>query len=330
MGGGSKGGSSPNIPKPPPFSQSYQKGVNTYLANAPQLNQAEQNARRVYNPQAVAGQQQLQRQFGPQQYAQQITALQQLDPQYFNIRKNLGNNVNYQLAQGSQLDPGMANQLQQTVRGSQAARGNIYGDAPAIAEAYTLGDRGQQLYQQRLSNAAGFIGQPTIATQVGQVAPVSANTTPAYIDPNAGFQGVNATNAAYGAQAQIAAAQSNQGNSGGGWGSTIGGVVGGIAGAYFGGPVGAQAGYGIGSGLGGQVGSSFSDRRLKKEIKREGTAPSGAGIYSFAYRGHGADAPRHLGFMADEVAKVDPEAVSRDAMTGYLKVSNNYAPVEIS
>jgi muramidase (phage lysozyme) len=52
----------------------------------------------------------------------------------------------------------------------------------------------------------------------------------------------------------------------------------------------------------------FSDRRLKEDIKRVGTADNGLPIYKFKYKGDHSE-QTHVGFMADEVEKVHPEAV---------------------
>ena len=52
----------------------------------------------------------------------------------------------------------------------------------------------------------------------------------------------------------------------------------------------------------------FSDRRLKHDIKRVGTAENGLPIYKFKYKGDDSE-QTHVGFMADEVEKVHPEAV---------------------
>ena len=175
---------------------------------------------------------------------------------------------------------------------------------------------------------------PTLASQVGQIAPVTADRTSAYVDPNAGFQGVNAQNALYGAQAQAAVANNAQSQGqASGWGSTIGGVVGGIAGAYFGGPVGAQAGYGIGSGVGGGIGSSFSDARLKQNIHRLGTMPSGVGLYKFAMRHNPAQ--KHVGLIAQDVERHVPGAVATDPGTGlkavnYMRAAGVPGPMRIS
>lgn len=56
--------------------------------------------------------------------------------------------------------------------------------------------------------------------------------------------------------------------------------------------------------------SAISDRRLKDDIERIGTHSNGLPIYSFRYKG---DPVSRVGFMADEVEKVHPEAV----MEGY-------------
>ena len=51
---------------------------------------------------------------------------------------------------------------------------------------------------------------------------------------------------------------------------------------------------------------AFSDRRLKEDIKRVGKAENGLPIYSYRYKGTPTTL---LGFMADEVQDVHPEAV---------------------
>ena len=50
----------------------------------------------------------------------------------------------------------------------------------------------------------------------------------------------------------------------------------------------------------------FSDRRLKTNIKQVGVADNGLNIYSYNYVWGG---PTHLGYMADEVEKIAPQAV---------------------
>jgi hypothetical protein len=59
----------------------------------------------------------------------------------------------------------------------------------------------------------------------------------------------------------------------------------------------------------------FSDRRLKRRIKRIGTHESGVGIYEFDMAGY-----RQRGVIAQEVAAVRPDLVKRHA-SGYLTVN---------
>jgi hypothetical protein len=68
----------------------------------------------------------------------------------------------------------------------------------------------------------------------------------------------------------------------------------------------------------GLFGSLFSDRRLKDSIRRIGTADNGLPIYAFTYKGD-KTCKTHLGFMADEVELVHPEAV--------FKLSSGHAMV---
>ena len=60
----------------------------------------------------------------------------------------------------------------------------------------------------------------------------------------------------------------------------------------------------------------FSDRRLKEDVKRIGKTDDGLPIYSFKYKGDDAE-QTHVGFMADEVEKVKPEAVHKGALNGF-------------
>lgn len=62
-------------------------------------------------------------------------------------------------------------------------------------------------------------------------------------------------------------------------------------------------------GLGSAALTAFSDRRTKKDIKRVGKMDKGLNLYSYRYKWDGADDPKRIGFMADEVERVAPEAV---------------------
>jgi len=118
---------------------------------------------------------------------------------------------------------------------------------------------------------------------------------------------VGAANAQYGADLGAWNAQQAQaGQMAQGFGS-----MGGALGSMFGGPVGGLVGN-IGGSL---LGGLFSDRRLKRNIKAIGKADNGLTIYSYQYVTGG---PTQLGYMADEVQKVAPDAVGEQ--NGYLTV----------
>ena len=76
----------------------------------------------------------------------------------------------------------------------------------------------------------------------------------------------------------------------------------------------------MGGGKAGGFGNLFSDRRLKKNIKKISTRPDGLNVYEFDYIWGGG---RQVGLMAQEVQGVYPDAVSESG--GYLMV--NYSKV---
>lgn len=75
------------------------------------------------------------------------------------------------------------------------------------------------------------------------------------------------------------------------------------------------------AGTGATAAIKYSDRRLKRYIRRIGRASNGLGLYSFQYAWGG---PFEIGLMADEVARVNPAAVSTDA-DGFLMVDYSAA-----
>ena len=72
-------------------------------------------------------------------------------------------------------------------------------------------------------------------------------------------------------------------------------------------------------------GGVVSDRRLKTDIKRIATSPSGLPIYSFRYVSGG---PTYVGVMAQDVLKVRPDAV-RTGPSGYLTVDYDMIDVKM-
>lgn len=128
----------------------------------------------------------------------------------------------------------------------------------------------QQAYTEALQNRNQPINEITALMSGGQVSMPQFGQT-----PQTGVGGVDYTglvNQKY--QAELANSQ-----------ATMGGLFG-------------LAGAGI---------SMFSDRRLKRDIRRVGTLDNGLPVYAYRYVTGG---PIMLGLMADEVAEVTPEAVS--------------------
>jgi hypothetical protein len=337
---GSKGSSAPNIPPAPNPVSLYKQFTNSYLGFQPTYLQNEDQFRGSEDPTRIAEQQGLQSEFGPTQYQQMLDAFNQLDPQYSQTHAALGNRVNSDLASGGQYagdynklisslqgqynlgtslsQPEQA-QVEQGLRGSQAARGNASGASAGIAEGYALGDRGQQLQQQRLgnyetglgqgaqyaqqgiNNAGSFLGAPSIAQQSSYVAPVSPDRSFAYVNPNAGFQGVTLGNQAY--ANNVAAAGANSQSGGNPWMSTIG-ALGSVAGGLL---------------------TAFSDVRLKTDIKKVGTDEDGLNLYEFRYKG-----PKFVGHLAQEVEQKFPDHVGTDPTSGYKMVTSEFAPQEVN
>ena len=71
-----------------------------------------------------------------------------------------------------------------------------------------------------------------------------------------------------------------------------------------------------------QPSSFFSDRRLKHDIKKIGKTDDGLPIYKFKYKGDPSE-QTHVGFMAQDVEKVHPEAVGESH--GYKTVDYDKA-----
>jgi hypothetical protein len=79
----------------------------------------------------------------------------------------------------------------------------------------------------------------------------------------------------------------------------------------------------FGLGSAGIMGMMMSDRRAKRSIKRVGTWANGLGVYTYRYMWEPKNI-RHLGFMADEVRKIAPQAVRRGA-DGFDRVNYQLA-----
>jgi hypothetical protein len=81
-----------------------------------------------------------------------------------------------------------------------------------------------------------------------------------------------------------------------------------------------------GSALGalGDIGGGFasaSDRRLKKDIQPIGKDPLGLTTYQYRFKGEPSSGPKHTGYMAQEVRKVVPEAVTTFQHNGKTRLA---------
>jgi hypothetical protein len=236
----------------------------------------EQSSRNTYDPQRIEEQQGLQDKYGPRQYSQMLDALKQIDPTGYNLREQTGKTISDNLA--GNFSPGQT----EMVRRGEAARGNVYGQAAVTGE-------GMNLSQNALTNSMNFQNSATPESWMQMIAPVSADRSMAYVNPNAGFLGVNAGNASYANQVGASAANMQPQNNS--W-------MGALAGA-------AQI-----------AGAAFSDPRLKSNVKRVGRA-NGHNLYKYDIQ---EPKRTEIGVMADEVAAKRPDAVIRDAASGYMKV----------
>jgi hypothetical protein len=227
----------------------------------------------------------------------------------------LGGQISSDLAQGTHLTKAQERESTQYTRSAQTARGNTLGSAPAIGEIIANTQAGENMHQQRLQNATQFQGlnpaymqnamnysqmTPSYISNVGNylngaspssmiqgIAPVSADRSMAYTNPNAGFQGLQYTLGSYGLQ--------NQGGGSNPWMSILG-TTGQIAGAL------------------GSAAILASDKRFKTKIKDTGQKIGDVAIKTYEYK----DIPgvRQTGVIAQEAEKTHPEAVFKNAATG--------------
>jgi hypothetical protein len=254
MGGGS---SAP--PATPDWETQYRAGAETELEFAPQMAQQEFESRLKYAPQYTKLAAALYKDLAPKVAKVNLKALKKVDPEGIALRKALFSEVSDELARGYDLDPRMREDATATIRGAQAARGNVLGNAPVSAEALYVGDVAQRMRQQRLSNASGFLAgwkpEDSFGSLLGAgagptAAVIAGNTGPGYqyVDSGAGWKGVSAGQNQYSQQLSaygMTEGESNpwMGAAGGaasgaamgtmiapGWGTLIGAVAGGAIG----------------------------------------------------------------------------------------------------
>jgi hypothetical protein len=181
----------------------------------------------------------VQKKYGKDFVQQRMEELKAADPTGYEVREMLGEKARRGLELGSQLSPEMAAQVEEREQAAQAARGNIYGTAPAAAEAMSMGDAGFRLEQQRLANAASFLSGTTPIAQFGQISGAQQGASPfnpvgvqsgLALDPGAGARGESFMMGGYNSRMNYAANQQPIGMQLLGMAAGIGGQA---AGGYF-------------------------------------------------------------------------------------------------
>ena len=148
----------------------------------------------------------LSKRYGTDAVAEQRRILEMADPERFKANQQLGEKITSELALGSSLSADQARTAEQDIRSSQAARGNMYGNAASAAEVLAKFNVGQQLQQQRIANTQSYLGLSPIANgQIGSPSTGASGFSPNTMQPmqNAAFlggqqyiqgQGINAQN----------------------------------------------------------------------------------------------------------------------------------------
>ncbi len=203
----------------------------------------------------------MQQKYGADYVRQRLAELQASDPDGQTARKQLYeatmasldapiNEQNYKvqellldrLGRGAQLDPETTRQVQQNVRGVQAARGNIRGNAAVAQEARAVTAAGEQQrsasqqqaadflaagldptdveyrrIQQGMANLGAFLGGETPTAQFGQLSGAQGGAAPfigggpnaVQINPNAGVQGAQQAQNQFAIQSSYDRTQAN-------------------------------------------------------------------------------------------------------------------------
>ena len=225
-----------------------------------------------------------------------------------------------------------------SLQGNQIAQGALGGNATGVAKGILAGQQGRTmagvdagLYQQ------GYQGALQTAAQQYQQNPLAAGNAIA----NYGISGQNA--ALTGATAQVGAGSLQQATSQAdldrmyaqyqqaqaypyqqtqwlaGLGTGVGSNLGGTSSGSTTGPAPNQTAQWLGLGL--SAAGMLSDRDAKEDIERIGKMNDGTPMYRFRYKG---SPDWHVGPMAQEVEKRNPDAVSR-GVDGYRYVDMHEA-----
>lgn len=100
--------------------------------------------------------------------------------------------------------------------------------------------------------------------------------------------------------------------------NTLGSILGGLMGGV--GLLGGTGAFGPAGWL--------SDRRTKKDIKKVGKTDDGLPVYTYRYKWEGPELPKHMGVMAQDVKKKNPEAVVLMSLMGKPVLGVDYSKVQ--
>jgi hypothetical protein len=250
-----------------------------------------------------------------------------LDNQYLGTLRNavasqLAESQN-ELALGRSLTPEQERNAQQSARAAFAARGMAGSNAASAAEILNRDAAGERRLNERRQRMLGLAGgyaeldpfsrainpafqvgtanTGTASNLIGSTFANSMNTAGNVESFNRNLQG-SMYNTWQNNNAAIQAANLT------GRASQSAGMMG-----MFG---------GIAQGLGSAAGGYFSDRRMKKDIKQVGKdGVLGLKTYEYRFKGESKDAPKHIGYMAQEVKRVLPKAVEEVTVNGKKRLT---------
>ena len=195
----------------------------------------------------------IQQRYGEQMNLEQLKRIKEADPVGYELRQKLAQTTLEELSAGRELGEDASRQVEQSVRGAQSARGNVYGSANIGQEALAKFDAGQRLLTQRMSQAQAYALGTPITAQYGAISGAqqgAANFAPMQLqqgiaqNPNAGAQAAQFASSNYSTYVQGLQNQSNP------WMEGLG-MVAGVAAQGFGGHFAGRAMAGAGGGIGG-------------------------------------------------------------------------------
>ena len=228
---------------------------------------------------------------------EQLDAGQSAAPEYTRLQEQLQGSVGERVGM---LTPEQQREAVQSARAAMSARGMATGSAGAAAE---LLNRDRYM-QQRRAQDLNILGQSA------QLAEQERGRRLGLGQDTYNFAlGTNPNVLAIGAGSPYTNMSQNS--------MQMVGNAGGLTPIYTGGSPGTagqnMAMFGSLMNMGGQLGGAAiqaSDKRMKKDIKQVGKdGVLGLKTYEYRYKGESKDAPKRIGFMAQDVQKVMPDAV---------------------